>query len=183
MIRTITTPASEPVSVDELKRQCRIEHDEENKLLKRYIVAARTYAEAVMNYKVIRQRITVCCKVFSNPLKINVCPVQSVDRVAYYDPDNVFTVLDSAEYRTAISDAYTVLTPVTSWPSVSAAIYDAVQIDLTVGPAQADEMHKQAILMIAGGWYKNREDVSAIDYKNVPNGAMALLQTTNNQVF
>jgi hypothetical protein len=37
--------------------------------------------------------------------------------------------------------------------------------------------------MLAAGWYKSREDISALDFKNVPNGAMALLNTTNNQVF
>jgi uncharacterized phiE125 gp8 family phage protein len=183
MIRTIAPPANEPVSVEELKAQCRIEHDEENKLLKRYIVAARTYAESVMNYKVIRQKLTVCRNTFSDPVKLSIAPVQSVDRIGYYDPDNVFTVLEVGNYRTAISDAYTVITPVTSWPAISATMYDAVQFDLTVGPAQADELHKQAILMLAAGWYKSREDISALDFKNVPNGAMALLNTTNNQVF
>jgi len=183
MIRIIEPPLNEPVSVDELKRQCRIEHDEENKLLKRYIVAARTYAEYVTNFHIIRKRLTVCKGSFENPLILNLSPVQSVDRIAYYNTDNVLTVLATTEYTTAISDSYSVITPVTSWPGISSTIFDSVQVDVTVGPAQSDELHKQAILMIAAGWYKCREDMSAIDYKNVPNGAMALLGTTNNQVF
>lgn len=183
MIRVIAPPTNEPVSVDELKRQCRIEHDEENILLKRYIAAARTYAEYVTNYHIIRKRITVCKSAFENPITLHISPVQTVDRIAYYNTSNVLTVISDSDYTVARSDEYSVITPVSSWPAPSTTIFDAVQIDLTVGPAQADEMHKQAILMIAAGWYKCREDMSAIDYKNVPNGAMALLGTTNNQVF
>jgi uncharacterized phiE125 gp8 family phage protein len=183
VLRLLEAPKSEPVSVDELKRQCRIEHDHENTLLRSYITAARQYCEGVINYKISRQKWTLCLERFESKITIHLGPVISIDAVRYYDGDNAIQTLDTSAYRSAIGTTYTLLSAVDSWPTTSTEIHDAVQIDITCGKAQPLEHHKHAILMIAAGWYKNREDISDLDFKKTPNGADALLGITNNQVF
>ena len=43
----------EPVTIDEVKEHCRIDHDEEDELISRYITAAREWVEGFLNVKLI----------------------------------------------------------------------------------------------------------------------------------
>ena len=45
----------------------------------------------------------------------------------------------------------------------------------TAGSETAPEMAKQAIQLIAGGWYERRESVDALSFQEVPMGAKALI--------
>jgi len=184
MLIVLEAPKSEPVSVDELKQQCRIDFDDENVLLKRYIVAARQYCEGVSNYMIARQKLRLLFEKFTTDFVIRTCPIISIDSIAYYDSDNASQTIDAAEYVARISDAYTMVNHLTYWPTnLSSVIHKPVMIDVTAGKAQPLEQHKQAILMIAAHWYRHREDVSDLKTVEVPHGARALINLTNNQVF
>jgi len=184
MLIVLEAPKSEPVSVDELKQQCRIEDDEENVLLKRYIVAARQYCEGVSNYMIARQKIRLLFDKFSTDFIIRTCPIISIDSITYFDSENMNQTIDSPEYIARISDTYTMVNHLTFWPTnLSTVIHKPVMVDVTAGKAQPLEHHKQAILMIAAHWYRHREDVSDLKSVEVPHGSRALLNLTNNQVF
>ena len=44
----------EPVTLEEVKAQCRVDHDMEDELLKSYITAARQWAEGFLNIPLVK---------------------------------------------------------------------------------------------------------------------------------
>jgi uncharacterized phiE125 gp8 family phage protein len=105
-------------------------------------------------------------------------PLVCVDSVHYLDPQGNLQTLSPSTY---IVDATTkpgrvVLAPGQSWPQTNNAT-NCVRVCFTAGYGWGDNIPtllEQAILLLAGDWYENREDIVAARISNIPTGVRAI---------
>jgi uncharacterized phiE125 gp8 family phage protein len=130
------------------------------------------------------------CGWWSGCLQLRLAPVRSVV-ITYKDAGGtVHTVADNLYqwHRTEFGTAELYFVPEFTSPALLSDTRDAVEIEIEAGfddPAAPSDpadpelalpvRAKQAILMIAANWYRNRESVSTEELKTVPFAADALI--------
>lgn len=131
----IIPPAIEPVSVAEVRAQCRIDDSTEDALLAIYIQAARQHAEGLLFSALVTQTWEQTLDAFpAEEIKLLKPPVLGVTSVAYIDASGAVVTLPEASYVLDAATGPGWLFPAsgTSWPSTSAVI-NAVRIRFTAG--------------------------------------------------
>lgn len=160
----VTGPATEPVSRDEAKLACRIDSTSENTLIDALIMAAREQVEADSDRKLMPQTWLYTVDRFPSdggPLWIPVSPMTAVTELHYLDVDDADVELDTASYYLVDNSCPGLVYPAPgfTWPATSLKL-GAVTVTLTAGYADAAAVParaKQAIKMLVGHWYQNRE--------------------------
>lgn len=167
MLVLATGPTVEPVSVAEAKAHCRVDTTDDDTLLGNLIKGARQYVESIcqprralisQTWKLVLDRWPV-----SNTLELGVAPLASVSSVKYTDEDGVETTFSSSNY---LVDTYSEpgrlrLKADASWPSVTLQALNGLVVTFTAGygasSSYVPETFRQAILLLVGNWYENRE--------------------------
>lgn len=165
--KLLTAPAVEPVSLSEAKSHLRVDVDADDTYIGTLIVAARQFAEAYTH----RQLVTAVWQftydrfpVGIRPLPLPLAPLASVDEITYVDEAGDDQTYDAADY-----DVWTALEPGivqpafdTYWPTARRQPA-SVTIEATLGygnAAAVPQAIKQAMLLMIGHWYENREEVA-----------------------
>lgn len=88
--------------------------------------------------------------------------------IAYRDSAGTLTTLDPSGYFADLASEPAVVRPVGEWPDTQDRP-GAVAVTYTVSPLEGDKLQlaKQAIRLIVGHWYANRETVS-VDTRGTP---------------
>lgn len=175
-LRLVTPPAAEPVSLGEAKSHLRVEHDADDALISAQIAAAREWAEGFTGSKFLEQIWDVTLRGWpSSPYRIPVGPVGAVSSVTYRASDGSTAVVPPETYRLDWEDLF--LARGASWPVGPTP--EEVTLRVVVGAATAQgvpKMVRQAILLLVGHWYSNRETVNIGNVVNtVPLAAESLL--------
>lgn len=168
----VTTAADEyPVNLDEAKAHLRVEGEEEDALIDGLIAAATVQAETVYTWRAFVTRQYTLTALASSARRISgrvwlpMPPVQSVESVTV---DGVAT----GEYTLFPTMGMLELASGVSAASTLVVEYTAGYGDATTVPAPI----KQAILLLVGHWYENREAVVlATQPAKVPLGVESLL--------
>jgi len=166
-IRQTTEPAYEPVTMERARQHLRLFADDgshpDDDLVSDYITAARVMAEQFTDRYIVQRALELRADRFSMRMTLPVAPVVSIDSIEYTDTDGAsqtftdYTVDLNAEPATIKID---------NPPDIEEGT--KVVITVTAGyrssesPASADlvpQTIKQAILMLVGHFYENREDV------------------------
>lgn len=164
-LKLIIPPAMEPITPQEAKSHLRIDGNDDDMLISSLIAAAREYCETFQNRAYITQTWEMTLDSFPQmPLKLPKPPLQSVDSIKYINQDGIETVFDAANYvvDTDSEPGRIALAPGVSWPNVTLKPIGGVKIRFTAGYGDASavpKMVKQAILLLVGHWYENREAV------------------------
>jgi len=169
MIKVITPPTAEPVSLDLVKQQIRIIHDDEDVLIESYIKASRQYCEDVQGRAYIEQTIRYTLDRWPSRRWITLprAPLMSVTHVKYTDIDGNVETLDVADYTVDIKTepGRVVLKNGKSWPSVSLSPQNAIEVEFKAGygstVANVPATSKQAIMMLVAHYYENRETIAS----------------------
>jgi len=175
-----TSPAAEPVTLDEAKAHLKVDTTDDDALITSLISAARARAEWHTGRAFVTQSWTLwldalpCDGIIEVPLP----PLQSVASITAYALDDSATVLDAATWQvdTASSPARLMLKPNAS-PPVNLRALNAIAIAFTAGYGDADDVPapvKQAVLVIVAWLYANRGDIAS----ETPQEALALLAPT-----
>lgn len=177
----VTPPALDPVSLAEAKAHARISSTDEDGLIAGYILAARQWAETFTQRKLVTQTWDWSLDQFPACLEPPIGPVQSVASVKYIDTAGAQQTLAPSEYQVDASSHVARIVPAygKSWPSTRLQL-NAVTVRLAVGygsgPGDMPEPVRQAILLLIGHFYENRETVTAgTTVSELPLGARALL--------
>lgn len=162
----VTEPTSEPVDLDTVKSHIRVDWDDEDELIGGYIKAARQYCEDVCGRRFMTQTWDLWIQQWpaGNRIYIPYPPLISVEYVNYTDSTESVNILDSSTYvvNNAGSLGEVVLRFGQIWtPSVLSPSRPVnVRFDCGYGDAFAvPQPIKQAILLLIGHWYANRESV------------------------
>lgn len=184
MSLTLITPAiTDPVTIEDARRQCRVHasdttYDAE---LQGYLDAAVSHIEESLSIVLEPQTWRLTLDGFDGNIALPLGPVIEVDSISYDAGDVTFTVIDAADYSLrALPDARWEVVPIAAWPNAVSGM-DKVIVDFTVGyEGELDSATytsgvpadlKQAILLLVGHWFRNRqavEIVSSGDLVSVP---------------
>ncbi len=172
-LKVITGPTFEPVTLAEAKSHCRVDISDDDALITSQITAARAYLEHTFGRAIAAQTVLLHLAAFpgvcrTNPrgaIKLPRPPLASVTHVKYYDGSGTLTTLDSSAYQVddVREPGELVVAPGVDWPEAQEDRVGAVQVTYVAGVATAgaiDPRIKQAVLMLVGHWYENRETVN-----------------------
>lgn len=164
----VTPPAEEPVSLTEAKNHLRIDLTDDDSLISALIVAAREHAEAITRRAFITQTLKLSLDAFpanNGPIYVPMPPLQSVNSLKYFDTDGVEqTLTEGADFLVDAESEPGRITPApdTGWPATQSRP-NAVSVEFVAGFGDASKVPqgiKQAILLMVGHWYENREAVT-----------------------
>lgn len=108
----------------------------------------------------------------------------SVTSIIYLDPSGIEQTLDPSAYNVDVTSIPARITPTQGkvWPIVQTYVPGSVVITFVAGSygdgVETNSMPQsivQAMLLLIGHWYQNRESVSALTMKTVPMAVNALL--------
>lgn len=172
-LKVVTPPAAEPVTLDEAKDHLRVDGADDDTSITAMIKAAREYCEGYQNRVYITQTLELALDDWpsGNEIELPRPPLQSVTSLIYKD-NGVDVTWPASNY---IVDDYSfvarlVLAKNVSWPSVDLPSVNGIKIQYVAGylpdegdpvdPAANVPQHvKQAIMLLIGHWYENREAV------------------------
>lgn len=163
----------EPITPDEAKLHLRVLHDDEDSLITGLIIAAREWVEHFTGHILVRRDVTQRVK-WSDP-RLFAWPIAT-------DATLTVTYLDSAGTEQALADArlifgnsYAQIAPAfgSNWP----VAYSPATVTVEAGYATPEEVPqslKQAMLLLVGHYYVNRQAVSDKATTEVPMAVEAL---------
>ena len=161
MFRVTAGAIAEPVSLAEVKVHVKIDEEEtvEDDLLCRMITAAREYCEKYTGRSLASKTVEYGIDSFHSEISLPYGPVASVESVKYKDSNgNETTMTENTDYLVDTDGGRIILPKGKSWPSFTPYPYTPIKIAYTVGTV-APEGCKQAMLLLIGHWYANRESV------------------------
>lgn len=178
----VTPPALEPVTLEEAKAHLRVDGNDEDALIGALISTAASYLDGwggILGRAIVTQTWGETFDGFPHGvvLRLRLAPVQSVAFVKYRDSANVEQTLATSVYEGPFSDdlgAYVALRENQVWPGTYER-RDAVSIQYVCGYTTVPAQIKQAMLLMIGDWYANRETFVSRTSLEMPFSASALL--------
>jgi len=176
----ITPPVKKPVTMPEIKAQCRIVIDTEDDLIERYGEVARKRIEGVLGRALITQTWDYYLDGWPsrNYIVLPYGQLQSVIHVKYTDTAGTQTEWSNTEYNTDIvSDPGRVILEYGyTWPSTTLHPENPIVVRFVCGygddKVDVPEPIRQCILFLASHLYENREPfyIGQQGMKEVPLG-------------
>lgn len=178
----ITAPATEPLVVEEVRNHLRVDDNDEDLLIEGLITAVRENVEAYLRRPLITQTWDLYLDSWpaSSRIKLPLPPLQSVTHVKYTDIDDVEETLSSDDYHvdTVSTPGEIVLRYGESWPTATLRTSNPIVVRFVCGYGDASDVPqsiKQAMLLIIGHHFENREITAPITINKVPESADSLL--------
>ena len=178
-VRT-AAPAADPVSLEEARLHCRVDHEDDNALIEGLIAAATAHFDGytgILGRALVTQTWRQDFGGFCTKLRLPLAPVSGIAGITYFDCNNAEQTLtdDVCGLFVDALGPFVALKSGQSWPSTSPR-QDAVSVSFIAGTAAAEVPApiKQAILLMIGHWYANREAVAPGDIRDLPMAVGAL---------
>lgn len=169
-------PAKLPISIDDAMEHCRVIDNTEAGLLREYIEAATHMCEQWTGRKFITQTWVERFDAFpAGTICLALYPIQSISAVRYTDPDGASQTVSASDYTHRAGRLPNQLTLNTGkhWPTGT-----DVEVEYIVGAAEAPAAARQAIRLLVGHWYENRESVLVGTISSeLPHAVTSLLQS------
>jgi uncharacterized phiE125 gp8 family phage protein len=190
MLKLITAPTAEPLTLAEVKAHCAIDSDDFDTILTGCVAGVRAHLEKTLGRALVTQTWELRLPnfpAFGDAIELPRPPLQSVTSVSYVDTFGETATLATAAYQVygvggdqpgAIAPAYGL-----SWPEVR-RLPEAVTIRFTAGypgdgaspedlAANVPPDIKAAMLAMVADLFANRESVSADQTYSIPIPATA----------
>ena len=173
MLTVVTAPATEPITLAEIKLHSRIDTDDDDTLINALITAARQQLEQMANTRLITQ--TLALSIDSLPeagiLYLD-GPVQSVTTFEYYDLDGNLQEWNNTLYQLDTTANPARLMPIydEDYPDILDD-YNSIIVTYVAGygnAAAVPAILKQALKMLVAHWYNQRETVGEVQGYEVP---------------
>lgn len=187
-LRRITEPAVEPVSIAEAKAHLRIDQDftDDDLYVQSLISAARIHVENASSRTLILSQWQMKLDVFPGwDIELPKPPIAPGDvTVSYIPSDSAYLPVLFANFRVDRDSTPAVIRPQWngSWPSARGAEND-VSITYWAGYGQSPQdvpaPARHCVLMLAAGWYANREAIVQGALNPVPMAVELLLGAIN----
>lgn len=195
-LSTVTEPAAEPVSLEDMKLHLRVGDDAEDDLIEGLTRAARRLTEKETNQRWVTQvlKLTLphwpCGQPYAgweNAIALPVGPVASVDEVRYYDFAGTLQTLAGTGYQAWLDHGPPLVAPAPHawWPALQPGRLPAVEVEYTAGVA-SDEVSEDAVALIklvVGYWYEHRGDGEDATRLGLPPGAERLANMLSSRGY
>lgn len=159
--------AFEPCTLAQLKAHCRQDDSADDALITSLGIAARSYVESRTNHILCSRNFYIESNAFpanGEAIVLPIAPVSAIVSVTYVDTTATVQTMSNSLYRlqsNLIPARLRLALTESAWASTM-VVEDAVRISATVGYANAaavPDQAKQAIYLLVGHWYENREGV------------------------
>jgi uncharacterized phiE125 gp8 family phage protein len=173
-------PAVEPVTLEQARKHLKVDvidgTNPDDDLILSLISAAREHVEQNTQTIIATRPITVTADGFgSDEVDLGLWPVKSVTAVRYEMFPGTYATVPSAYYTLDLYSKPAVLRSVSGWPQ-STGRPNSVIVELVAGMDEVPKSLKQAMLLLIGHWYENREAVNIGNITSeLPKGVDALL--------
>lgn len=164
----------EPIDLATAKQHLRVLHGQEDALITALIVAAREWVENFTGQVLVQREVTQRFDGFTG-LALNAWPIadDAVAVISYVGSDGGLLAVDDA--RMVLGNVSAQIAPAigSNWPTS----YGPVTVTVEAGyatPEDVPQSLKQAMLLLIGHWYNNREAVSERSTNEVPFAVEAL---------
>lgn len=164
ILKRTTDPTEEPISVTEAKTHLRVDISDDDTLIEGLIQAARDYLESATRRAFCTQTWRLSLEDWPDKYEIEIPrpPLVSVTSLKYTDSAGTVTTLSSSLYTvdTDSEPGRFVLNYGESWPSVTLGTGTPIQLVYVAGYGGASAVPqwiKQAMYLLVGHWYENRE--------------------------
>ena len=184
-LKLITAPAAEPVSASEAKSHMRVDTTADDTYIGTLITVARQNVENHLRRALINQTWELVLDDFpAGVFRLPKPPLVSITSIKYTDEDGNESTFSSANYLvdTDTEPGRVVLKNGVCWPAVTLKEASAVRVRYVAGYGAAGsnvpQAIRQAILLVIGSLYENREDVlvaQGVTVTTLPFGVEALL--------
>lgn len=165
-VRT-AAPTVPLLSLDEVKRHCRVETADDDALLADMIEAATARLDGyagILGRALVNQSWRLDLAGFCDPIRLPLAPIVSVTHVKYYDAvTDTLTTLATSVYELLADDlgGYVALKPGQTWPAVSSLRTVTVQVTYVAGYGAAASAVpapiRAAAKLMVGDLYAARE--------------------------
>jgi len=156
----VSTPVStEPVSLADARLHLRInagDTSEDTAIIAPLITAAREYCENVTGRALAAQTIKAYPERFTRIIQLPREPMVSVSAITYTDESGVTTTMASSNY---IIDTVGGTVAIKELPTFSPRLVNPIEITYSAGYTLLPKAIRQAMLLLIGHWYENREAV------------------------
>jgi uncharacterized phiE125 gp8 family phage protein len=174
MIKVITAPTTEPITLAEAKANLRVVGTDDDADITRMIRAARQMAEERINRALMPQVLAFGEDGFCGPLRVPRPPLRTLDSLTYIDTDGAAQVLAGSAYLVdTFADPPTIsAAPGTSWPATRAQS-GAVVVQYQAGYADAasvPEPIRQWMFLAINAFYEHRSAVATVQTYELPDG-------------
>ena len=190
-VQLVTGPSVEPISVADAKRHLRVEHNDDDLLIKRLIETAVAMVDVtgVLGKAMITQTWREWYSPNPSQIVLSLGPVQSVSAIKYYDADNVLQTDTLSNYFVLGTSGRTPIKPKSgfTWPTTFVRD-DAIAIEYVIGYGDTfrdvPSTVRHALFMLVAHHYENRENelIGTIS-KTLPFGFEALLGSERNSWY
>jgi uncharacterized phiE125 gp8 family phage protein len=156
-------PAIEPVTLDEVKIQLRIDADDEayDDQLNGLIIAAREWCEGYQNRVYISQTFELALDGWPHKSRLELPRpnLQNVTSIIYTDQEGTSTTWDPSNYEVDYYSFVAQLVASESWPASSLSRVNGIIVTYVAGYGDAAEAVpqkiKQAITLLVMHWFEN----------------------------
>jgi uncharacterized phiE125 gp8 family phage protein len=166
-IQVVTPPASEPLTLAEVKEFLRVDHSDDDATLAIFIAAARQLCESYTRLALMPTTFEEYFDDFptysgdyKDEIHLSRSPVSAVTYVKYIDGNETTITANAADYKTDLISRPARISPDNGWFGTYETI-NAVFIRYVAGFADAASVPaplKHGMLLIIGDMYENRTD-------------------------
>ena len=149
----------EPLTLTEVKDHIRIiagDCTEDITVLQPLITAAREFCENRTGLSLAQKTIEAYPSAFASELSLPRPPVVSVESITYTDGDGRTNTLDPSKYAVDTITGRVVFLEI---PDCELSKVNPIKITYTAGSCNIPMTIRQAMLLLIGHWYTNREAV------------------------
>lgn len=163
-LKLITAATVEPITLTLTKLHLRVDHTDEDTLISALISAAREYCEGFQRRSIAVQTWELTMDSFPLEIRLPQPPLVSVTYIKYKDKDGSEMTLSASDYVVNSDEepGKVVLAYGKSWPYVTLYPTGAIKVRYLAGYTTelVPLRTKQAMLLLIGSWYENREAVN-----------------------
>jgi uncharacterized phiE125 gp8 family phage protein len=156
-------PAADVVTLAEAKAHLRVEAEDTDNdaAIRGYVSAAVSYAEQYTGLRLAPQTVKLrAWALDACTFRLPTAPIESITSITYLDQDGAEQALDASAYVTDLNGIHPTLSRAyhQTWPAHRVTL-GSITITAVCGYAagQVPTPIKQAILLMVGDWFSNRE--------------------------
>jgi len=166
--QTVVVPANgDVISLAVAKQHLRVESTAEDGLISRAAAAAVDYVQNHSGRRLLTAQMDLRTTGFPiGSIELPTGPLRSLDAIAYRaDEGSDETVIAAADYEVLPETDFSralVVPPTDGWPAADGRFPYPVRLRCTVGYGTAADVPaalQQALLLLIGHWYENRQEV------------------------
>lgn len=168
-----------PITLTEAKKHLRVDHANDDDYIGSLMLAVTSLCEKLQRRVYVSRQLTYYLDEFADEIRPPYSPLASVASIKYIDTDGVLQTLANTVYAvdTWHEPGRITLAYGQTWPSIR-PVANAVLVTYNAGWADQQSVpddYKHLVKLLLAHYYENRESVSEVNLREVPQAFKTLL--------